>query len=322
MKKVLILVGKNNWKKSKPFETERYQYSYEFFYSLCKQHDIRMYRASYQWYDYQKNFFKYAWIFEKSGNKWKRVRNIKPDLIYDKTKARLEVYYKKELMSKYYPFINDLQFTQIIDDKFLIGLLFAKWSKAGYLIDGNIDLKNFLPRIKTDKFVLKPLMESGGKNIYILDKNSSLADIVFDKRYLLQDFIDSSSGIKGICRGMHDLRLVFINARLMYSYVRQPQKGSFLANIAQGGSFEIVPKSKLPKSLDPIINYTNEIFASFNPRIFTIDLMFDKKQRPWVVELNSMPGLFFSEKEKPHMMKMYAELLKIFKQKINLEEKK
>lgn len=319
MKKVMILFGKSDWRKSKPFANKDYQYSYEHFYTLCQDNGIQMYRASYEWYDYKKNIFKHAWIYEGEGANWKKIANIKPDLIYDKTKARMEVYYKKELMIRHHPFINDLQFTQLIDDKFLTGLIFAPWSKKNYLIDNLADLKKYLPEIKSSRFVLKPLTESGGKNVHILNKKGSLPDIDFSQRFILQEFIDSSRGVPGISQKMHDLRLIFINDKLIYAYIREPREGSFLANLAQGGSLKIIPKEKLPESLTPIIKYTNEVFISFNPRIFSIDFMFDEIGTPWIVELNSMPGLFFTPEEKPYMLEMYQELLKIFKKKLSLD---
>jgi glutathione synthase/RimK-type ligase-like ATP-grasp enzyme len=317
MRKVLILIGRNSWEKSRPFETTRYRYSYEFFYNLCKKNGIQMLRASYQWYDYEKNVFKYAWVFERAGNKWKRVENIKPDLIYDKTKGRKEVYYKKELIRKSYPFINDLQFTEIVDDKFLTGLIFAPWSKKNYLVDNRKDFQKNIVKIKSSKFVLKPLTESGGNGVYVLDKKEKLPEINFSKRYLLQEFIDSSKGVPGVSKKMHDLRLVFINDKIIYSYIREPKKGSYLANIAQGGTLKIIQKEKLPHALKPIIDYTNDAFSSFYPRVFSIDFMFDENKKPWIVELNSMPGMYFSPAEKPYMIELYKELLAVFKEKIN-----
>jgi D-alanine-D-alanine ligase-like ATP-grasp enzyme len=112
---------------------------------------------------------------------------------------------------------------------------------------------------------------------------------------------------------MHDLRLVFVNDKLIYSYIREPKDGSYLANLAQGGKLIIVPKSKLPKALNPIVKYINETLSSFKNRIYAIDFMFDEKGKPWIVELNSMPGLFFTPEEKPYMMEMYKELLNLFK---------
>ncbi len=316
MKQVMILFGKSNWKKSKPFSNPDYMYSYEYFYDICRKSGVQMYRASYEWYDYKKHVFKYAWVFKGKGANWERVRNIKPDLIYDKTKARLEVYYKKELMAEKYEFINDLNFTKMIDDKFITGLMFHQWSKKNWIIKNRTDLKKVLPMLKTEKVVLKPLSESGGNGVQVLERSEAVKKAKIDKEYLIQEFIDSSNGVPGVSSSMHDLRLVFVNNKVIYSYIREPQKGNYLANLAQGGSLSIAPKNKLPESIQPIIDYSNEIFATFNPRIYSIDFMFDEKGKPWVVELNSMPGLYFSPEEKPYMIEMYKELLKVFTKKL------
>lgn len=316
MKKVLILFGKCNWTKSRPFDNPDYMYSYEYFYDLCQKNGVQMYRASYQWYDYKKHLFKYAWIFKNKGANWKRVYNIKPNLIYDKTKARFEVYHRKELIAKHYNFINDLNFTRIIDDKFITSAIFNQWSKKSWFIKNSFELKKILPFLSSEKIVIKPNSESGGSGIQILTKNIALKKAVLDKEYLIQEFIDSSRGVPGVSHSLHDLRLVCVNEKIIYSYIREPKKGSYLANLAQGGSLTIVPLDKLPLSLGPIIKYANNIFKTFNPRVYSVDFMFDKKRRPWIVELNSMPGLYFTPEEKPYMIKMYRELLKIFKKKL------
>lgn len=317
MKKVMILFGKSNWEKAKPFANAEYQYSYEYFYDLCKLSGIQMYRASYQWYDYENHIFKYAWIYEGSGGNWKKVENIQPDLVYDKTKSRAEVYYKKELIKEHYPFINDLNFTKLIDDKFVTSLIFPEWSKKCWLIKSTDDLKKILPEIKTSKIVVKPLSESGGKGVHIVEKSES-EELELAGENIVQEFIDSSRGVPDVSDKMHDLRLVFVGDKLIYSYIREPKEGSFLANLAQGGKLIIVPTENLPKTLDPIISRVNEMFNSFPNRIFAIDFMFDENKKPWIVELNSMPGLFFTPEEKPYMLKMYQELLDVFKKELSL----
>ncbi len=320
MKKVLILFGKSNWQKSRPFENKDYQYSYEYFYSLCKKNGIQMYRASYEWYDYKKNIFKYTWIYEDKNAQWKRAFNIKPDLIFDKTKARLEIYSKKELIGKNYRFINNLEFTQFIDNKFLISLLFEQWSKKSWLANTKDELCAILPNIKTSRVVLKPLMESGGKDVFILKKKDATKKISSNQIWLVQEFIDSSRGVPGFSKGLHDLRLVFVNEKIIYAYTREPAKGRLLANLAQGGSLSIVPFKKIPKSVLPIVSRANQIFETFVPRVYSIDFMFDEKKRPWVVELNSMPGLYFTPEEKPSMTKMYRELLEVFRKKLEINK--
>ena len=314
----MILFGKSNWQKAKPFSNKEYQYSYEYFYSLCKKNEIQMYRASYQWYDYKNHVFKYAWIYEGENGNWKKVKNIKPDLIYDKTKARMETYYMKELIGENYPFINNQLFTRLIDDKFTTSLIFSDWSKKNWLIKNTSELRDVLPKIKTTKIVIKPLMESGGNGVQVLSKKEALKKACLQETNLVQEFIDSSKGVPNISHSMHDLRIVMVNEKIIYAYIREPKKGSYLANLAQGGSLKIVPKEKLPKSILPIIKSVNEILSSFNPRVFSIDFMFDENKKPWIVELNSMPGLFFTSEEKPYMLEMYQELLNVFKKELNL----
>ena len=321
MKKVMILFGKSNWEKAKPFANKEYQYSYEYFYDLCKENDIQMYRASYQWYDYDKHIFKYAWIYEGKGGNWKKVENIQPDLVYDKTKSRAEVYYKKELIKERYPFVNDLNFTKIVDDKFVTSLIFPEWSKKSSLIKSQAELEKILPELKTPKIVVKPVSESGGKGVHIIEKTEiSKLDLIGEN--IVQEFIDSSGGVPGVSSKMHDLRLVFVGDKLIYSYIREPKDGSFLANLAQGGKLIIVPEDKLPRSLESIICSINETFDSFANRILAVDFMFDENQKPWIVELNSMPGLFFTPEEKPYMIKMYQELLEVFKKELWRQQQK
>lgn len=311
MKKVLILFGKSDWRKARPFSNKDYQYSYEFFYSLCKENGIQMYRASYEWYDYKNHLFKHAWIYDDAGGKWSRVHDIIPDLIYDKTKGRLETYRAKEIMAEHYPFINDLTFTQLIDNKFITGLIFREWSKESVLVRSKSELVEAIKEIPSKRVVLKPVSESGGKGVQIFSKKD-VKKISFSGEHIVQEFIDSSCGIPGIGGSTHDLRLVFINEKIMYAYTREPMKGKLLANLAQGGKLTIIPLNKLPGSISPIVSYANKIFSSFTPRIFTIDFMFDENGVPWIVELNSMPGLYFTPSEKPSMVKMYRALLSEF----------
>lgn len=315
MKKVLILFGKSNWEKAKPFSNKDYQYSYEFFYTLCKKDGIQMYRASYEWYDYKRHIFKHAWIYEGEGAQWRRVDNITPDIIYDKTKGRPEVFYKKELIGTHYPFVNDLRFTQIIDDKFLSSLLFQKWSKQSIIVRNQKELQENISKITTEKVVLKPISESGGKGIQIFEKKS-VKNVVFSGEYIIQDFIDSSAGVPGTPSGAHDFRLVVVNDAIIYAYIREPKPGSFLANLAQGGSLKIVPNEDIPQAVYPIVEHASRLFSSFAPKIYTIDIMFDENKCPWIVELNSMPGLFFTPEEKPSMEKMYHTLLDVFQKKL------
>ena len=318
MKKVLVLFGRSDWRKSHPFNNEQYRDSYELFYTLCKKENIQLYRASYEWYDYRKHIFKHAWIYESESTQWRRVDNIAPDLIYDKTKGRPEVFYKKETIGTYYPFVNDLRFTRIINDKFLSSLLFQEWSKKNFIVRSQGELEENVSKISTKKVVLKPISESGGNGVQIFEKES-VSNIKFSGEHIIQDFIDSSDGVPGISSAAHDFRLVIVNDDIIYAYIREPKEGSLLANISQGGILKIIPNENIPESVQPIIKYSRSIFTSFYPKIYTIDIMFDENKRPWIVELNSMPGLYFTTEEKPCMERLYRALLEVFQDKLSRE---
>ncbi len=317
MKKVLILFGKSDWANAKPFMNTEYQYSYEYFYSLCRKNGIQMYRASYQWYDEEKHLFKYAWKYTEEDGHWQKVESVSPDLVYDKTKASLDAYSKKLVINEHYPFINDLNFTRVIDDKFITSLIFSEWSKKNWFVKSEAELRCILPELKTEKIVVKPVSESGGNGVCII-KKSEIATLDFSNEKIVQEFIDSSNGIPGLIGSTHDLRLVFVGKKIIYAYIREPKDGCFLANLAQGGTLTIVPIENLPRSLDPILKKVHEELSSFTDRIFAVDFMFDENFRPWIVEFNSMPGLYFTETEKPYMMEMYQELLEVFQRQLAL----
>jgi glutathione synthase/RimK-type ligase-like ATP-grasp enzyme len=315
MKKVLILFGKSTWGSNIAISNEETRASYESFYSLAEQNDIQMYRASFQWYDYDKHVFRYAWTFKaKSG--WTKAYDIQPDLIYDKTKAEMETYFKKELIAKHYRFVNSLRFTQMLDDKLITSMIFHKWSKKCWIVNNQEKLRKILPKIRTKKFVIKPISESGGRDVKIIPKEEALEKVTFSNDCIIQEFIDSSSGVPGISENMHDLRIIFVNDKISYAYIREPKEGNYLANLSQGGSLYVVPTESIPKSLNPIIRCANSVLETFSPRIYSIDFMFDEHKKPWIVELNSMPGLFYTPEEKPYMIELYKEIIASFKKKL------
>jgi len=163
--------------------------------------------------------------------------------------------------------------------------------------------------------VIKPLDESEGKDVQILKAESAISKskIRVGKNYIVQEFIDSSRGVPGLNKNTHDLRVVIVDNKIIYSHIREPRKDSYLSNLSQGGTLTAIPTENIPKSLCPIISFANHLFRTFNPCVYSIDFMFDRHNRPWIVELNSMPGLLIHPGKELLMQKMYEELIKIFK---------
>ncbi len=310
MKKVLILFGKKDWNTPAFADMHSgYTLCYEYLYNLAQEYNIKLYRASYTWYDKQQSLFTHTWTFE--NEKWIRVDNIKPDLIYDKTAATPEALLFKTTTINKMPIINDVEFTNLVDNKLTTSLLFPQYTKKHYKALTMTDLKNVFKYIKTSKIVLKTSSDSGGKNVFILDKKD-VATTKIPFPILAQEFIDSSHGIAKITNSIHDLRLVFIENELIYSYLRIPAKDSFLANLSQGGLMQIVPKNQLPNSINSLVLDVQNTFSTFQNKIYTIDIMFDKNQKPWIIELNSMPGLFFSEDQYTERKEVYTKIIKLF----------
>lgn len=311
MKKVLILFGEKDWNGPAFADmTSGYTLCYEYLYRLANQYGVQLYRASYKWYDDKNNIFLYAWTFK--NNLWIRDYNIKPDLIYDKTKLKPKPTFFKAMLSTTYTIVNDIEFSGLIDNKLFVSLLFPQHCKKQYKINNLNDLTNITNTIPGDKIVIKPATDSGGKNVHIITKkDTNKLNLQFP--ILAQEFIDSSNGIPKITSSLHDLRLVFIENELIYSYIRTPQKNSFLANLSQGGSMQIIPKNNLPKSIDALIFDVQNTLSTFQNKIYTIDIMFDENQKPWVIELNSMPGLFFTEEQHSERKRVYLAIIDLLK---------
>ena len=142
-----------------------------------------------------------------------------------------------------------------------------------------------------EKIVLKKNFLYGGHGVEILpikDVSKTLYE-TWDN-ILIQEFVDSSVGIPGIVEGLHDIRVVTINGEPVYSFVRTPPAGSFLANVSQGGAEIPVSLDKLPSEVVRLVKKINDKLAQYRPSIFASDF-FNSKDGFKLVELNSRPAV-------------------------------
>jgi glutathione synthase/RimK-type ligase-like ATP-grasp enzyme len=307
MKKALILSNKKDWRDTRPFKNIKFYQCYEYFSDLARTKNLSVFSASYAWYDEKKKIFKFAWTFD--GKRWRKTRNVQPDIIYDKTSFSDEIQSVKNTIRHDYQIINDPEFTLLVGHKLFASLLAPKYFKKYYPVRSPKSIREALQKIPGKKIVLKPPLECGGRGVKILPKKE-LVSSKLSSPMIAQEFIDSSNGIRGILRGIHDLRAVFVNKKLVYVFVREPAKNSLLANLAQGGTMFYVPENKLPKTLLPIISEIQDAFLFFEPKIYSIDFMFDQAQKPWIIEFNTMPGFFFfSETHKKKQKRLFLEII-------------
>jgi glutathione synthase/RimK-type ligase-like ATP-grasp enzyme len=307
-KTVLILYTAQNPSLTRPFFDSKYQECYETLYTLGAKMGLHLCRAPIIWYDVENDIFRQTW--EYADGEWRITGPIQPDLVFDKTSSRSENDPVREQIIARYHFIDDPAFTRFANNKYETSRLLPQYFKPYQKIADADQWRLYLDSFLGKYVVVKPISGSGGKGVFIVEKESARA-LDLDFPVIVQEFIDSSRGIPGITDGYHDLRLVFIGDELIYSYV--PQPGSFLANLAQGGSMRVISNEALPQSLQPIIQAVQNLFSPFPQKTYTIDLMFDEHQRPWIIEFNTMPGMYFPPEEKPIMLRVYGRLLQELK---------
>lgn len=301
---------------------EKYRYSYEFLYAYFLKNDIQLFRASYEWYNSEKKFFDYAWTYDTEGV-WQQAYAVRPDLIYNKVSLTSENMRVIININNHIPFFHSQLFEDIINQKLTISLLFPNHCKKNYFIENSTSLEKALSYFSdSEQIVLKPTNLFGGQYVYIEKKADLLEKIKKDKplikNWIAQKFINSTQGIPGIMKGYHDMRIIIINGEIAFCNYRKPSLGNLISNINQGGERFIIQKENIPKKLLPLIHEVDEVFSIFRSRLYTIDIMFDEKGKPWIVELNTMPGMFFKEGEEKDMEILFKYFLIALQKEISL----
>jgi len=288
---------------------------YLHFLSLCQKQGWETYvltRKTYQ----GKGVFAGAWLFDK--NRFKILKEtIKVDLVYDRTAG---VKFPPEKDSKI-AIVNQLNFKILCWDKW------KAYQKIGHLMPKTFwvgeehNLALVLPKIKTDWVVLKPYNGLKGLGVFIGNKKEAL---IFKfpknfKKYIAQEFIDTSRGIPKITTGLHDLRVAIINGKPVWSHVRVPPGGSFKSNAAGGGILKEIDYRLVPKSVKKIvIEVAQKFYQKYDNPIFSLDFGLNKKGKPWLFEINDQIGFPRWEMKKREFF--LKELVENFAQK--LKEKK
>ncbi len=262
----------------RPF-THKYTYdAYRKFSLICRDYSIKAIFANPRWYNNKKFLIYWDLLSNKTG------KNAPVDLIFDRCVSLNSGHYAfmeklRKRIVKQMPIINNPFVESACNDKFMTYKLFGNHSPKTFFSVRQIS------KIKSEQVVIKPRFGSGGRGIKIVNKNSVRR---LSKDYMLQEFIDTSYGIKGEFRGVHDLRLVILDGKIIDFYVRSPKQG-LLSNISLGGRLFRI--KRCPAKVGHIARIIDKRLINYKPRFYSIDFLIDKAQVPWVVELNSCPTL-------------------------------
>lgn len=228
-------------------------------------------------------FSKYSfWDGKKFIGKEKK---IKADLIYNKD--NLNTIPKITDC----PIINHSEFDEICRDKLKTAEFFPKISSKTILVNSYTEALIAIKKIDGKKIVLKERFGDEGRGIFVIDKKNIKKNLYKDwKDILVQEFMDSKVGLKGMAKGMHDISAYIVNDKILNGMLREPKKGSYLANIALGGSSKFVSTKEMPKEMIGILKKINKKISKFYPLIARADFMNTDKGFK-LVEINSRPGL-------------------------------
>lgn len=210
---------------------------------------------------------------------------IKADAVYDRSAS--DFFPKAEISHKV---LNGREFKDLCWNKKLTYELLGDFMPKSVEISSSKDLKAKLKQFKqSDLVVLKPAKDLGGNGVRI-DYPNNMKNIKIKRNHLLQEFVDTSFGIKGIIKGKHDLRIVIANGKMVLAHVRTPKEGSLLANVAQGGNIKEVSLKKIPEYIMQRISAVQNIIdARFDKPVYSIDLGV-YQCKPYIFELNSHIG--------------------------------
>jgi glutathione synthase/RimK-type ligase-like ATP-grasp enzyme len=298
MKKLGMIYWQQYMGDDQPFIDSKRAETYGRYSEMLKDRGVELYVAGKD--SYSDSGLDKAW--EWNGEKWVGVDHVELDGIYDKFGYSPEDRHMLWKINEELPVLNHPRIEEVCSDKLETYRVFES-----FMPETRIATRSNAAEMFEDysRVILKPRSANSGNGIEILESLDDFEVPENAEDWLLQRMLDVSGEPIGV-EGTHDLRLLVVSGEVQQgSYVREPDEGE-LSNIAKGGSVKYVPQEEIPYRAMQLVEEITSDMTDFEPHIFSIDLMFDSDGEPWIVELNSKPGVGYSnvkekEKELPKM---------------------
>jgi len=299
-----------NFNRDKPFINEQLNEVFSYFLNEGSRLGLTVYLSKIGKYNPLKHSLRKAWVYE--DYKWKLLKHKKSNLMYYRGKNMDSLGISEKAMQYGLKMVNHPELEVLCDDKVVTSMRFPEISPKTFLVNSITQLQKALYFIPSRKVVLKPRFGSFGNNVVIMDKHKLRGSIT--RNTLLQEFIDTSSGIKQFnFSGYHDLRVMIIDGKIDHAYVRIAPKGSYTANMTRGATKKYIPSEDLPNSVLNLIRHIDSEVKHCGARIYSADFMFDSEQKPWLVEMNSKPGTMYYDNEPKLRQRYYRNIFKCLK---------
>jgi len=191
------------------------------------------------------------------------------------------------------------------------------------LVSSIEEIKNFTKKYKT---VLKPLRDYGGRGILMIDGDE--VDLGTEKVSLddylhtLQQNLEQSpylamKYLKNVSQG--DKRILVVNGKIMASSLRLPPEGSWLCNVAQGGSSV---QSEVTKEEEEIVEAISPNLLEKGIVFCGVDTLVNDEGKRVLSEINTMSIGGFMQSDAQTGKPVLKDSIKEFFKYINTENDK
>ena len=263
-----------------PFNEEEYRVAYHIMGQLLEDRNTQMiivrgkktYKGGLRFSGY--------WEFRDSAFH-RHDKEIEADLLFMRGKLKVD---------RGINMINDPKLHALCDDKAKTYRRFTDISPMSIRVNNRRVLMAGLKKISSKLVVAKPVDGFGGAGI-VIDTAEKVPKKLHDFPYLLQEFIDTSGGIPGICTGLHDFRMISVQGQIVSVFIREPRQGSYLANVSQGASIWELPVKDIPADARALFATVDKELAHFKNRVYCVDVARQKDGMWKLIELNAEPGL-------------------------------
>ncbi len=226
------------------------------------------------------------------NNKWKLIKNITPDLIFDRSENFSDIKHGERLLdlAKKVPVINSPTFKQSVQNKKAQKDLFEKWLPKTIEVKNKEELVEALLKISTSKVVIKTYYGANGKGVSFFEKESvDFDNIIYP--IVVQEFVSGYGKIPGTEEfGIFDVRIIYTNNKLTYSVIRIAEEGSYYTNVSKGGRPIRLDIKNISPQLLEAINDISKILKEKKGVMYCIDFMFENN-KPYLIEVNAQPGV-------------------------------
>src|SRR3989344_2459607 len=144
--------------------------------------------------------------------------------------------------------------------------------------------------------IMKDRFGACGNDIYKFEKNQeNKMRIVLQKNtkksFIIQPFTQFDKGYRyNNTLVSADIRLIYLQGKIVQTYVRMAKKESFLCNEHQGGLLKYITQRDVPRSV--MIQAKNITKAlNRNSSLFALDFVVSNAGNPYLIEGNTGPGL-------------------------------